>query len=331
MATRFFSFLFFVFSLAIHGQETINLVPNPSFEEFENGCPVDWHDLPLHWTGWRNSPNSFSTCPYPLNLLDSLGWVPWNGWGTRWPADGNSYCGISAGNPLNPNESTANFREYLGTELIEPLDVGTTYFVSFKVSTGITGNYYVVNHACSHLGILFTNQSYQWQDNPISIPNFAHVYTEEIISDTSTWVTISGSFIAEASYTHMAIGVFFEFPYLNVLQILPGSGLGVYYYIDDVCVSIYPDCEVITDVVEISDDVQLSLFPNPANQILNITSSQNLALINVYSVSGELMFSNRVNNSDVQIDVSELKSGIYFICAEFNVGKSIREKLVIVR
>jgi len=108
-----------------------NLVPNPSFEEYENGCPANFHEMPLGWQWWSGSPNSYNSCIEPVSETDSLGWVPINGIGIQHPADGNSYIGLTAlGADCCPNE----YKETIGIELSAPLQVGEEYFLSFKTS-----------------------------------------------------------------------------------------------------------------------------------------------------------------------------------------------------
>jgi len=335
---RYFSFLalslskglFFVFSLGSFAQTTVNLVPNPSFEEFENGCPESGQDFPLGWSSWRGSPDVFSTCPLPETFQDSLFWVPWNGMGYRWPVDGDSYCGFF-GSPTPNNAPFNDYREYLGCQLIIPLEIGETYFIRIYVSAGITGNYVVLNHVCSHLGVIFTNQSYHEIDNPMPIPNFAHLYTEEIVSDTAEWVSISGYIVADQEYTHMAIGVFFEFDSLNVVQILPGTGLGSYYFVDDVCVSQYPDCQNVTANESMNKEYDVTVFPNPASSSVAVRASEELIGIRIFNTSGKLVLTVQPRALEYFIDISQFDSGLYLFEIEFKDHSLKRERLVVGR
>jgi len=337
MASRFFSFLalslskglFFVFSLTITAQETVNLVPNPSFEEFENGCPANGQDLPLHWSSWRGSPDVFSTCPLPETFQDSLFWVPWNGMGYRWPVDGDSYCGFF-GSPTPNNAPFNDYREYLACQLINPLVIGETYYIRINVSAGIAGNHVVLNHVCSHIGVIFTHQSYHKIDNPMPIPNFAHLYTEEVVSDTTNWVSISGSFIADQDYTHMAIGVFFEFDSLNVVQLLPGTGLGAYYYLDDVCVSPFPDCMDVSVNDETQSEISFFVYPNPASQIISIQSPWPIESIRLLNMNGIEVLKYTPFLSNFELNISSIAIGIYLIETKTIDNKLKRERLVIV-
>ena len=336
---RFFFFLalslskglFFAFSLGSNAQATVNLVPNPSFEEFENGCPEEWHELAIGWSNWRGSCNSFSTCVEPQNLVDSLGWAPWTGCGIQMPADGESFCGFSAFSPSPSIDfPQPSFREYLGCELIEPLEIGNTYYVSFKVSTGFKG-YYWVTWASSHIGAIFTTQEYFSSGNPMSIPNFAHVYTEEIISDTVNWVSISGTVVADQAYTHLGLGVFFDFDSLNTFQMLDGSNLGSYYFVDDVCVSQYPDCQNVTANEEHTKEYDVTVFPNPASSSVAVHASEEIIGIRIFSTSGQLELAVQPRALEYFIDISQFDSGLYLFEIEFKDHSIKRERLVVGR
>lgn len=339
MASRFFSFLalslskglFFVVSLAINAQETVNLVPNPSFEEFENGCPIYLNEMPFLWERWRQSPNSFSTCVVPQNQEDSLGWAPLNGFGHQLPYDGDSYIGFAAFGPSPKPVTTPNFREYIGTELLEPLVQGTEYFVQFRVSLALNGWYWHMSLASSSLGAIFTTMPYHWDENPMPIPNFAHVYTEEVITDTLNWVLVSGSFVADSVYTHMGLGVFFEFDYLNYIDLVPGLSLGSYYYVDDVCVSPFPDCLASNVSVEQYSNLRMRIFPNPTTEYVQIQLNDSATEVRLLSLSGVEIMSEQINqNTVIRWNLSALNQGLYIV--EVKSKKQIkREKLMVLR
>jgi hypothetical protein len=332
--TRFFSFLILSFLIPVitTAQETVNLVPNHSFEEYVNGCPENLNEMPVFWNRWRNSPDSFSTCVVPQNLVDSLGWAPINAFGYQLPFSGEAYVGLMAFGPSVDQGVEPDYREYIGIELIEPLASGIEYFVHFRSSVALNGFHSHVSLAASHLGVIFTTQGHHYQQNPMYVPNFAHIYTTEVITDTANWVTIAGSFIADSAYTHMGIGVFFEFDWIDYLDLIPGPSLGSYYYIDDVCVSPYPDCMDPTTVIsDMTSDMDFRVFPNPASEILLIESSDFIENINLYSLDGSLIYSQAMQGSTQwSMDLSGIGSGTYIL--EVNSNKGVkRERLVVAR
>ncbi|MCP4520767.1 MAG: T9SS type A sorting domain-containing protein [Cytophagales bacterium] len=98
------------------------------------------------------------------------------------------------------------------------------------------------------------------------------------------------------------------------------------------------DCETLLlqniktedKVITTQQDVittDIKIFPNPTNGILNITGNINNVVI--YNYSGQIQFNESFNQENVQLDLSDLKAGIYFIEVSYN-GQIIREKLIII-
>ncbi len=211
---------FFLVSAVCFGQ---NLVPNPSFEEY-SVCPnnLDQVNITLDWHSSRLSPDYLNACAQGYSS------VPNNYWGSQNPASGSAYCGFAA--MYGPGD----VREYLGATLLTPLQIGKRYFASMKVSLFYSGNN-TLNCAVNKLGLLFTTNEYSEQ-SPITVCNRAQVYSSTIISDTSSWVTIRQSFVADSSYTEINVGNFFADSLTDFIQI-QGQICDAYYYVDEICVS----------------------------------------------------------------------------------------------
>ena len=65
----------------------------------------------------------------------------------------------------------------------------------------------------------------------------------------------------------------------------------------------------------------LSVFPNPATTTLNITSSETIASIEIFSATGQSVLQTNVNGDSTTCDIKYLASGIYLIVAHDNNGK----------
>jgi len=70
----------------------------------------------------------------------------------------------------------------------------------------------------------------------------------------------------------------------------------------------------------------VKLYPNPATDMLNITNAQGLKL-SVYSVLGKEVLTTQVEQTNQSIDISGLKSGVYFVKIG-NTTASITKKIV---
>lgn len=58
---------------------------------------------------------------------------------------------------------------------------------------------------------------------------------------------------------------------------------------------------------------ELKIYPNPANHILNVSSQNDLKTLLLYSNQGQIIRTIEINGKEKQIDISDLKAGIYFL------------------
>jgi hypothetical protein len=72
-------------------------------------------------------------------------------------------------------------------------------------------------------------------------------------------------------------------------------------------------------------DRKIKLFPNPANQILNIVGAEMLT-IKVYDLSGRMIKSSKISNNT--LDVSSFGSGVYIIEMKDRQGKAHMSKFI---
>lgn len=284
-----------------------NLVPNPSFEEYEN-CPNNLGQV-YNVSGWastRLSPDYFNACSSGGFNSPS---VPHNYWGYQIPSSGNAYCGFAA--RYGPD----NIREFLGASLNQSLQSGTEYFASFKVSLSFKDTN-SLSCAVNNLGMLLTMNQYS-EANPAPICNCAQVYETSIISDTSAWITVSGSFIADSNYTFINIGNFFSDLLTDSIQI-HGQVCDAYYYIDDVCLSAdsnYCYNYHYTSVDNIKNINNINIYPNPFCNDLTIADQSQICLeFSVFSFLGNELLHSSFDRSIIHhIDMNILPKGTYIL------------------
>lgn len=75
--------------------------------------------------------------------------------------------------------------------------------------------------------------------------------------------------------------------------------------------------------VEEIENQQLSFYPNPVNNVLNVKNIADNQTITVYSISGQVMM-RLVASGEATVDVSMLQDGIYLIRAGNMVSKFIK-------
>lgn len=56
-------------------------------------------------------------------------------------------------------------------------------------------------------------------------------------------------------------------------------------------------------------------YPNPANSVINISAGEEITEVKVYAISGQLLFTRKVNATQAAIDISALANGVYFFKA----------------
>jgi hypothetical protein len=276
--------LLFVFTPRCEAQ---NLVPNPSFE-LRDTCSYTpgfvGSAKPLYWDKYAQSPEYFNTCA-PAVGLDTLLAVPLNGFGYQQALDGDSYVGMFAfGN-------ATYYREYVGCALVEPLEVGETYDLSFYTNVAFGGNYWVTTWACNNMGMLFTMEPNVWSENvqpAFGVRNHAHLFAPEVISDTANWTLVSGSFVADSAYQYLVLGNFFSDELTDTVGIIPGPALGAYYFVDGVCVTKQgQECSFVSGIATPESSVS-GIWPNPVADVLNV-DMETATTWQVFDATGRLV------------------------------------------
>ncbi|NLA25321.1 MAG: T9SS type A sorting domain-containing protein [Bacteroidales bacterium] len=73
---------------------------------------------------------------------------------------------------------------------------------------------------------------------------------------------------------------------------------------------------------EILSNNEISIYPNPASEYLNIELNQHLSdEVQIYDISGKLLISKAINSNQTQINIADLEQGMYIL----NVLKSDRK------
>ncbi|MCB9188849.1 MAG: T9SS type A sorting domain-containing protein [Flavobacteriales bacterium] len=294
-----------------------NLVPNPSFEDTVS-CPTSDNQL-YNCVGWDaySSPDYFSTCSSSPDVA-----VPNNWGGFQQPATGDSYVAIGVFGDTSffysCDSSSCNSHEFVGRFLSTPLAIGVKYYVSFRTSLSIS-NSLSVNCAADKLGVKFTNgQPSFGVPSPTLISNSAHIYSSTLLTDSSGWSMVHGTFIADSTYNYIILGNFFD-DSNTTTQIMDGNTYcNSYYFIDDVCVS--TDSLTCVNSVGINDtpfnQSGFNVYPNPATNQITI---ENLQLgdayeIQIYNSLGQLLYSDsEVHTINKEIDINTFSNGLLLI------------------
>jgi len=263
-----------------------NLVYNPSFEEYRE-CPRKIEALGTLTTveAWFQ-PTAGSADYYNVCGSRDCG-VPNNKLGIQFPHSGQGFCGIYC--------SKTDYREYLQTQLKEPLRKNEVYRLAFYVSLSEYSSGSVAT-----IGGLFTNN--RISDTVRSVLMNKHIRSlapgvsqtvasyyepqvvnpyENLIADTKGWTLISGTFIAEGGEEFLTIGNFYPASQSNVTDLdsltylLPGA----YYYIDDVSLTCL-SCGLKNDSITI--DTLPNVVKNPSPLIDSLQVGATFVLHNIF-------------------------------------------------
>ena len=306
--------------------EAQNLVPNPSFEE-NTACPVTFgfqsFSKPLHWEAWNWSPDYFHTCAGALGGVDTLIGVPLNGFGFQYPLHGDAFVGMAA---YSSSGGGVSFREYVGCQLLEPLEVGESYDLSFFTNVAFGGNYWRPTWACNNMGMLFTMQPNIWTGGngpPFALRNYAHLHSTAIISDTANWTLVSGSFVADSTYQYLVIGNFFSDALTDTLHIIPGNSLSPYYFVEGVCVrrSGQP-CEFTSGIAG-HEAERPRIWPNPAADRVQVRAGAGTRW-QVHDATGRVLAAGVSAAELLEIPVHQWAQGEYVLSLQGEARSHIR-------
>ncbi|SEQ80244.1 peptide-N-glycosidase F-related protein [Epilithonimonas lactis] len=73
-----------------------------------------------------------------------------------------------------------------------------------------------------------------------------------------------------------------------------------------------------------SSSSKLSIYPNPAKDLVNIDTSSKVSKVTIFSIDGKQL----LEDSSTKINVSKLQSGVYLMKIDFADGKSSTQKIV---
>ena len=227
----------------LKAQVSDNMVYNPSFEEHVR-CPQRIDALGVMtaveawWQPTAGSSDYFNACGGRECQ------VPRNKMGYQEARTGEAYCGIYC--------SQEHYREYLQTQLCQPLESGRSYRVSFWVSLAEKSPYAVATLAAfltsdriedTTWDVLMYRESIEYEQQ--SSQSIATYFEPQVVRcvdsvafDSKQWVEVSGEFVAKGGERFLTIGNFASFNRSNVHKLENGNAIlpGAYYYIDDVSV-----------------------------------------------------------------------------------------------
>jgi hypothetical protein len=314
-----------VISFLFNNTHSQNLIQNGSFEiSTNNDCygSFDHHIFPNPHIldNWYN----FNSADYFNSGCGAGGYsVPNSIFGYCNSKEGNAFAGI-AKLPI-----TAGNSEYVYQHLINPLQSGKIYCLSFYVSKADRKEY-----ALKNIGAYFSISTPTMATGTCinSIPQI--INQNGFITDTVSWIQIQGCFTANGGEQYITIGNFDSNGITDTLftgtnNPIPSDPPYAYYYIDDIL--LYDQSTVGFN--ELSNGASVNVFPNPATDVVNFQSSNanRKRKIELYNTIGELVLTEDAPTQNSSLKTHHLQSGVYFY--HILVGeKTIKtDKIVIIK
>lgn len=315
-----------------------NLVLNPGIEPAELnatmfqslGTPVPiGHGLAPHWHTAVATADSYSSGNDHADdehLPKGLGGTTPDLASDVLPRGGGGVGGAFA-------HQGSTYHEALGGKLSAPLVPGVPYLIAFNVR--LRGNIGGCDGFGAHLSMEPVAVSIppfnpplqmEWQGGPINV--------------TNEWQTICGQFIADRPYEHITIGV------LKPQDELECTAGTAYYYFDDVTVAEVIDALCVTVAVEEVDPMTsataigdgLNVFPNPANDRLNISIEEGLigkeAVIELFDATGKRVHARVMPSlaSTLVLELpAQLREGLYLVMVRVEGREPMSARVVLHR
>lgn len=79
--------------------------------------------------------------------------------------------------------------------------------------------------------------------------------------------------------------------------------------------------------IQTNDNNDLSIYPNPASDIVNIAKNGNNQIVKIYDLTGKMVYQNVFSNN-ITVNTENFKSGIYFIKIEGNENTTTTKMVV---
>ncbi len=255
--------------------------------------------------------------------------------GSNWKAVNNGFSGqvvALASSGTNTFLGTGNYGVYLST------NNGGLWTAKNKGLTNTVINTLAINGTNIFAGtegggiFLSTNNGEQWTGMNNGLTNmkvysflfngtkiFAGTGGGVFVSDDngSNWTAVNDGFSASNTVWTFAIC---------------GTDIFVGFHLQPYGVWKRPLSEIPTNIEEKNGNSSITIYPNPASDIVNINIIKNNCAVTytIYNVLGSLIKTEKLEQDKQQFSVKELSSGIYMVEIKAK-GLSLKQKLLIVK
>jgi CubicO group peptidase (beta-lactamase class C family) len=270
--------------------------------------------------------------------------------GTRWAYHNGPYTLLDG---VISNATGQSLNSYFNTKVRSRIGMNGTFF-----QVGYNNVYFSNARSMARFGLLMLNQG-NWNGTQIMTDT---AYFNQMINTSQNlnlsygylwWLNGKSSFMAPTFQTvfpgplfadapsdmYAALGkdgqIINVVPSENLIFIRMGEAPGTSsevtpVYNNDIWKKLN-DLSCTTAVTEIEQKSKLSVFPNPAKGQVQIWSSSNIDRLELYNLSGQLLFEmTNLNSDEYLLDIYNFDSGVYIIKTinkeEISISKMLIEK-----
>jgi len=147
---------------------------------------------------------------------------------------------------------------------------------------------------------------YAWETNNTNIPNVT-VEDEEVVADHGSWTDYNIMITATSETMTFGAGVY---------RVTGNPQL----YISSINIS-----ETTSTNINNTKDEELVIYPNPVNDIINISNVNSNSSINIYNTSGHLIKTQEAISTKMAIDISDQPNGVYIVKNGTQVQRVIKK------
>lgn len=81
-------------------------------------------------------------------------------------------------------------------------------------------------------------------------------------------------------------------------------------------------------IMELNSNYHVSLFPNPATELIQLTSDKNMSTVLLYDFTGKLIENKKVDALSLTLNLNDVANGIYTVTIKFEDGTMFQRKLI---